>query len=61
MKGVGKKLIQEVKKQFDTLSLYVYAKNENAFAFYKNMGFVVEKKEIQQETGEIEYFMTWKK
>lgn len=59
--GIGKKLMQEVKKQFDTLSLYVYAKNKNAVAFYKNMGFVVEKEGIQEETGESEYFMTWKK
>lgn len=60
-KGIGKNLIQQVKKQFDVLSLYVYVKNENAVAFYKNMGFVVEKQQIQTQTGENEYFMTWKK
>ena len=58
--GIGKALIEEVKQYFDTLSLCVYAKNSNAVAFYKNIGFVIQKQSIEKETGEQEYCMIYK-
>ncbi len=58
--GIGKALIEEAKQYFDTLSLCVYAKNSNAVAFYKNIGFVIQKQSIEKETGEQEYCMIYK-
>lgn len=56
--GIGKQLIEQAKKDFNTLSLYVYAKNENAIAFYKNIGFVITSQNIEQQTGQKQYTMT---
>ncbi len=59
--GVGTSLVKESKEYFDTLSLCVYQKNTNAVAFYQKMGFVIQKKQVEQQTGEIEYCMIWTK
>lgn len=55
--GIGKKLIEQAKKDFHTLSLYVYAKNKNAIAFYEHMGFTITQQGIDQQTGQKEYRM----
>lgn len=59
-KGIGQKLLNEVKRTHDTLSLSVYAKNQNAVKFYEKQGF----KQLNQQTddtGELEYQLVWKK
>lgn len=58
--GIGTSLVKEAKQYFDTLSLCVYQKNTNAISFYQKMGFVVEKEQLEQHTGEMEYRMVWK-
>lgn len=60
-KGVGKSLIEKCKSLHTTLSLNVYEKNDRAIGFYLREGFFVDKKQIDKDTGEIEYFMVWKK
>lgn len=58
-KGIGKALLEFVKKRKDRLTLDVYVKNERAVSFYEREGFQKVKKGIDENTGEEDYFMTW--
>ena len=59
--GIGKLLIEKCKQFYDNLSLSVYKKNYRAAKFYAKEGFSIEKEQVDENTGEIEYVMTWKK
>lgn len=58
-KGIGKKLLDQIKREYDHLSLHVYEKNERAVRFYMREGFTVQGKETDENTGEPEYLMEW--
>lgn len=58
--GVGKMLLETIKKQHSPLSLQVYQKNDRAIRFYQREGFVVTGEGVDQATGEIELLMQWK-
>ena len=51
--------MQQAKKSYKNLSLKVYAKNENAIAFYKNQGFQIVSQGNDENTGEKEFLMTF--
>ena len=59
--GIGRKLINYVKDKYDKLTLNVYEKNIDAILFYVALGFVNTKIQVDEETGEKEYVMEWKK
>lgn len=59
--GIGKKLLDKAKKLYPNLSLSVYQKNQKAIHFYQREQFVVKQEQIDENTGEAEYFMTWNK
>lgn len=58
--GVGTSLLNKAKENRNDLTLSVYKKNRNAINFYKKNGFVVTSENIDSDTDEIEYTMTWK-
>lgn len=60
-KGVGKLLLDECKSVYSILTLNVYEKNNRAIDFYLREGFIIDKKQIDKNTGEIEFLMVWKK
>lgn len=60
-KGIGKKLIDYCKKNYNTLSLNVYCKNKKAIEFYKREGFEICEKKLEKENKEFEYVMKWKR
>lgn len=60
-KGIGKALLDYVKKSYTELSLQVYKKNSRAVRFYLREGFVVSKEQVDENTGEMEFVMNWKK
>ncbi|MNW44914.1 putative N-acetyltransferase YjaB [compost metagenome] len=60
-KGIGKALLDYVKKDYSELSLQVYKKNIRAVKFYTRENFIVQKEQIDENTGEIELVMIWKK
>lgn len=60
-KGIGKRLLGKCKALYSTLTLSVYEKNSRAISFYMHEGFVVDKHQIDENTGENEYFMIWRK
>lgn len=58
-KGIGKELLEFCKAKYDTLSLSVYKRNVGAIDFYKREGFDIKNIQIDENTGEEEYFMVW--
>ncbi|MGR3742279.1 GNAT family N-acetyltransferase [Companilactobacillus sp. DQM5] len=59
--GIGKKLLEQLKREHDLLKLFVYKKNEVALQFYLSNGFTIFNESIEDETGEISVSMVWKK
>jgi len=57
--GIGTALLNKVKENRNTLTLSVYKKNTKAIHFYKKNDFVMTSENIDKNTGEIEYTMTW--
>jgi len=51
----------KVKENRDNLTLSVYKKNVNAINFYKKNDFIITSENIDKDTAEIEYTMTWNK
>lgn len=60
-KGIGKQLLNYVKKLKDEMHLSVYQKNYKAIAFYQREDFVIQSESIDNDTNEKELLMSWKK
>lgn len=60
-KGIGTSLLNKVKENRDNLTLSVFKKNINAINFYKKNDFIITSENIDKDTNEIEYTMTWSK
>lgn len=58
--GIGTSLLNKVKENRHNLTLSVYEKNTNAINFYKINNFVITSENIDENTNEVEYTMTWK-
>ena len=59
--GIGTLLLNKVKENRNNLILRVYKKNTNAINFYKKNDFIITNEDIDNDTDEIEYTMTWNK
>lgn len=60
-KEIGTSLLNKVKENRDNLTLSVYKKNISAINFYKKNDFIITSENIDKDTAEIEYTMTWNK
>ena len=58
-KGIGKQLLNHVKKVKPTLKLNVYQKNEKAIKFYLREKFNIRSENRDDNTGEKEFVMVW--
>lgn len=58
-KGIGKQLLDHVKRVKPTLSLCVYQKNKEAIRFYLREKFSIRSENVDDETGEKEFVMGW--
>ena len=58
-KGVGRELLNRVKETHPSFSLHVYAENERAVSFYRREGLTVVSREMEEDTGRMEYTMEW--
>ena len=58
-KGIGKQLLDYVKKRKSFLTLHVYRKNQRAVQFYLREQFYIQSQETDSSTGEREYVMKW--
>lgn len=59
--GIGKALLDYVKKSHSELTLQVYKKNPRAIKFYRREAFVVSSEQTDENTGETEFVMKWTK
>lgn len=59
--GIGKQLLDHVKSFRSDLALNVYQKNTGAVAFYQREQFIIQFENIDVNTGEREFVMTWKR
>lgn len=57
--GIGKALLDFIKKSCPELSLQVYKKNVRAVRFYQREGFTVRQEQVDENTGEVELVMSW--
>ena len=57
--GIGKALLECVKKNYPAFSLNVYQKNKRAADFYLREGLSVVSKGIDEDTAEADYTMAW--
>lgn len=58
--GIGKLLLEFVKDLKKSLMLHVYQKNTRAIKFYQRENFKIQSENIDENTGEKEYIMTWR-
>lgn len=58
--GIGKLLLDFVKNRKEKLRLNVYQKNTRAIHFYQREGFKIQYENLDKNSGEKEYVMTWK-
>lgn len=59
--GIGKLLLDFVKKRKKELHLSVYQKNTRAVQFYQREQFVIQSENIDDNTNQKEYVMIWRK
>lgn len=59
--GIGRKLIDYCKSIYSRLELAVYVENQSAVNAYKHCGFEVNKEQLNEDSGHLEYIMTWTK
>lgn len=60
-RGIGKQLLDYAKNMKEKLSLCVYQKNERAICFYQREHFLIQSENIDDNTNEKEFIMTWHK
>ena len=58
-KGIGKQLLDYVKRIKRSLSLNVYEKNTRAICFYQREKFTVQSEGVDENTNEKEFEMSW--
>ena len=58
-KGIGKQLLDYVKRIKSSLCLSVYQENIRAVHFYQREQFQIQSENIDDNTDEKEFFMTW--
>lgn len=59
--GIGKSLLNFAKDKKEELYLSVYQKNIRAIHFYQREDFKIQSENIDENTSEKEYMMTWKR
>ena len=59
--GIGKLLLDYIKDKKVSLRLNVYQKNARAISFYQREGFDIQCEDLDEDTGEKEYTMLWKR
>lgn len=60
-RGIGKQLLDFAKSLKGSLSLNVYQKNLRAVKFYQRENFKIQRESTDENTGEKEFFMIWKR
>lgn len=59
--GYGTRLIERIKEDNDFFTLHVFEQNYGAFTFYRNRGLLIREKEVNEDLGEVEFLMYYRK
>lgn len=59
--GIGKKLVNHCKDLYSSLELAVYSENIPSVEFYKHCDFIIKKEQTNEDSGFMEYIMSWVK
>ncbi|WP_217587165.1 N-acetyltransferase [Lentibacillus saliphilus] len=59
--GYGRELLDYIKARTDHIQLKVYKRNQRAVNFYERHGFSIKEALIDDQTGEAEFLMEWRK
>lgn len=59
--GIGRELLDRARQGREQLALQVYKKNARAVSFYLREGFQVQREQLDDNTGETEYLMLWRR
>ena len=59
--GIGKALLECIKKVYPAFSLNVYQKNQHAVDFYLRENLTIVSTGVDEDTAEDDYTMVWKK
>ena len=60
-RGIGKSLLEYVKNKYENIELAVYKDNKKAVEFYKKQGFKIIKEQENEDSGHLEYLMSYSK
>jgi putative acetyltransferase len=60
-KGIGGKLLDYCKSRYPYLELSVYIYNVKAVRFYQRHGFLIKSMQSNENSGFMEYIMSWEK
>ena len=59
--GIGERLLNHIKEEHDFFTLHVFEKNRSAIRFYWKMGLRTIESEVNEDLGEVEYRMFYKR
>lgn len=59
--GIGERLFNYIKEENDFFTLHVFEKNKAAVRFYERMGMRRHQTEVNEDLGEVEYYMYYRK
>lgn len=59
--GIGSRLLNYIKEDFDFFTLHVFENNYGAYRFYEGQGLVKKSEEVNEDLGEVEYLMCYRK
>lgn len=60
-RGIGKSLVEYVKNKYENIELAVYKDNKKAVEFYKKQGLKIIKEQENEDSGHLEYLMSYSK
>ncbi|HII4440375.1 TPA: N-acetyltransferase [Clostridium perfringens] len=60
-RGIGKSLLKYVKNRYENIELAVYKDNKKAVEFYKKEGLKIIKEQENEDSGHLEYLMSYSK
>ena len=59
--GIGSRLLNYIKEDYDFFTLHVFENNYGAYRFYEGQGLLKKSEEVNEDLGEVEYLMYYRK